>query len=287
MWSVPTCTTSTETGMASGAIDPEALSHRRHHHRTGWLDTLMESLASLLLIVVLGTLVVVFFVRKGGSLGFLDSLKSAETRYLKALTRWEEEREHVKDVLYMAEHLDEVYQASANELGGDLRTKPGEHMLLSIEGSSLVEPRRTAGSYQGGSAGVSFRVAKGVSFRVGQHRGTFVPGPEEQTVIDQGGRVFITTQRVVFVGPRQSREWAFSKMLSLSHDGARGATYIQVSNRQKTSGFVYGPSLARSVQDRLTLALAVFDNETEYLASQLRDQLKELDGSKPDPPPPE
>lgn len=286
MWSAPTSTNSTVTETASHASEPDPSFRVRTGRPTESPETLMEPFAIPLLVIVLAG-VLVFFLLRRGTPGFLEGFRSPQNRHAKAVSRWEQEREHVEDVLYMVEHLDEVYQAATAELGGDLRTKPGEHVLLCIGGASLVEPRRTAGSYQGGSAGVSFRVTKGVRFRVGRHRGTFVPGPEQQTIIDQGGRTYITTQRVVFVGPHHSREWLFSKMLSMSHDDSRGATYIQVSNRQKTSGFVYGTSVARPVQDRLTLALAVYDNELQYLVGELRDQLKELDASKPTPPPPD
>lgn len=88
-----------------------------------------------------------------------------------------------------------------------LSLKRGEAALWG-GGGQLVEPRRTPGTYQGRSQGVSLRITKGVWYRVGASQGTFVPGTDEQTVIDGGG-IVVTTTRVVFRGSRASREWQF------------------------------------------------------------------------------
>ena len=72
-------------------------------------------------------------------------------------------------------------------------------------------------------------------------------------------------------------------MLGIDHSPP-GITYMQVSNRQKVSGVFYGEGAAAVVSDRITLALAIFDDEVETLASQLKEQRHELQASKPAPP---
>ena len=201
------------------------------------------------------------------------------------MAAWNEENEHADELLYMATHLDDVYEASA-EAGFNLRLNKDEHILIGLQGGSgLVEPRVSVGSYQGGSQGVSFRVMKGVSYRVGSHRGTYAPGPEVQKLIDSGGNLYITTQRVLYSSQTRNRDWLHAKTVETYHSDTAapgwGATYIGVSNRQKTSGFVYPLANAKQVRDRLLLAYAINDGTTEDLALGLKAQLGELEATKP------
>ena len=181
-------------------------------------------------------------------MGFLKKMRAksaystAIDNYQQELVAWEEETEHVDTLLYMAENLDEVYSQAA-AAGFSVRLKKGEHVLIGLQGATaLIEPRSGGGSYQGGSRGTSIRVAKGVSFRVGAHRGTYVPNPDIEKAIDTDGDVYITTQRVLYTSPGRSREWAYKSAVDLYHADnwsgtSFGITYIVVSNRQKTSGF--------------------------------------------------
>lgn len=88
------------------------------------------------------------------------AIQADKATYDTALAVWEAETEHVDDLHYMATHLDEVYDQSA-EAGFSLRLQKDEHVIFAIIGGGLVEPRASGGSYQGGSTGVSFRVMKG------------------------------------------------------------------------------------------------------------------------------
>jgi hypothetical protein len=214
----------------------------------------------------------------------LASYEKAMATHEQAIAGWDAESEHVDELLYMATHLDEVYEASA-EAGFSIRLNKGEHVLMGLRGGSgLVEPRASGGSYQGGSTGVSFRVMKGVSYRVGNHRGTYVPGPEVQKIIDSGGDTYVTTQRVLYSSPNRNRDWQHAKTVDLFHSDTVapgwGATYISVSNRQKTSGFIYPLENARQMRDRLVLAYAIFDGTIEDLATGLKAQSVEIEGNK-------
>src|SRR6516165_1461168 len=91
-----------------------------------------------------------------------------------------------------------------------LELRRGERIVYAIRGAALVEPRRGPGHWKGGSAGVSVPTGiEGIRLRFGKTRGTFEPGEEKPTIIDQGDAT-ITTDRVVFQGPMYTREWEFS-----------------------------------------------------------------------------
>lgn len=145
--------------------------------------------------------------------------------------------------------------------------KAGEVALWS-GAASLVEPRRQQGHYSGAYSGVSFRVAKGVRYTVGGSRGHYVPGPEVQTPIDSG-RVVVTTGRVVFVGGKATREWAFSKLVSMDSSADDATVLISVSNRQKVSGVHLGKT-GTEFTNFLALGVAVSQNSAVAVATECR-----------------
>ena len=112
--------------------------------------------------------------------------------------------------------------------------KKGEVAIDSVP-AKLLEYRSTGSSYQGGSQGVSIRIAKGLSYRVGANRGQLVRNPDALSVIDSGDATF-TNQRVVFGGQAQTREWAFDKLVDFNSGDNGTQVMISVSNRQKVSG---------------------------------------------------
>jgi hypothetical protein len=75
--------------------------------------------------------------------------------------------------------------------------KPNERCCLIACGVEHIVPHKKT-SYVGGSHGVSIRITKGVSYRVGTFRGRPVTSVTEK-VADRGN-LYITTQRVVFTG---------------------------------------------------------------------------------------
>jgi len=117
--------------------------------------------------------------------------------------------------------------------------KTGEVALGSSDNVRLLEWVSTGSSYRGGSTGFSFRVMKGVSYRVGQSRGTLIKNPPALSTLDHG-TVHYTTDRITFVGNQQTRSWDVSKMLDLNVDHNGQTVMISVSNRQKPSGLQGG-----------------------------------------------
>jgi hypothetical protein len=176
--------------------------------------------------------------------------------------------------------------------GGSARTenwplmlKPGERLVYGITGAGLFEPRREPGHWQGRSAGFSVPVGDGIRLRIGKSAGTYVQGDETPTIIDHGD-VSFTTQRVVFQGGKYTREWLFSKLVGVMHYAGQPWTAIQVSNRQKTSGFVYAGVSPDAVRLGLAVAVAICHGESQEVTEELRDELAALDAkSSPVAPP--
>jgi hypothetical protein len=235
---------------------------------------------------------------KGSTVGFFDQLRQrrADKEAAEARARAREGREALET--QRATLVDRIETASTfrgfdrdqlvEALGGlpTFQLKKDERVYLVASGAALVETRRGKGHYEGGNSGVSIRIARGMSYRVGASRGTFVQGEERPAVIDEDGEALITNQRVVFRGPKQSREWAFTKLLGYDRD-LPGTITMQVSNRQKASGVVFG-SAEDDAAFRLSLALADFNDDSEVLVDQLKAELVQLDADRVAlaPPPP-
>jgi len=138
--------------------------------------------------------------------------------------------------------------------------KPGEACFWSLDGAGLVENRHGQGHYVAGTAGVSIPTGIGrTRVRLGTVRGHFEPGAEADMVIDTG-TALVTTARILFLGSKATREWAFSKLVGLSvHGLAPHVVYLElsVSNRQKVSGLAIPAVIVDELEFRLNLARAV------------------------------
>jgi len=210
--------------------------------------------------------------------GFLAARHEAELhkRYERELAEWTEEDEQLYSYLVAARSFDGFEPSAA----AGFVLKAGERPFLLIHDAALIEPRATPGYWKGASQGVSFRVAKGVRYRVGQTRGTLVAGPTTPTPIDTGDAL-LTGRRLVFRGPKATREWLFDKMVGYAQSEDNTWTSVQVSIRQKTSGVAYGADNAQEFQFRLELALAVWRGDRGPLVAALEAQRAEHAWSRP------
>jgi hypothetical protein len=189
---------------------------------------------------------------------------------------WQKESAELDDML---DEVGTFRGESAAEVPGFVGRK-GERVYLVGSGAGLIEPRVQQGHWESGSQGFSFRVAKGVSYRIGQTRGHYIPGPETLTAIDSG-RVLISDQRIVFQGDMQAREWAYAKLVGYHHDETGPWTSLHESNRQKTSAIHYDATTTDVVRFRLALALAVFQGDTSALEGHIRDEIDAHRASEP------
>lgn len=160
--------------------------------------------------------------------------------------------------------------------------KPRELVFGRLDGAALMEERVTGGHWESRSQGVSIPIARiggrSVRYHVSQSRGHYVKGQPIPTAIDRGV-AFITSQRVLFTGARQTRECLFAKLVGFQH-GA-GATALSVSNRQKPTVIHYGVDLQDWFLPRFALALAHFQGTVGQLVAEMRGLVTEIENSPP------
>lgn len=219
--------------------------------------------------------------RDGGNVFEKHHQKKLADQYQHELGHWQELHDSTAEALALA-------QGFNGESTAQLMLKAGEAVYATVTNAALVEERRGAGHYTGASSGVSIPIGSlgghAVRYHVGATRGHYVQAPPVPTAIDHG-TVFVTNQRVVFQGRRQTRECAFAKLIGFQHTND-GGTIFSVSNRQKPTVIHYGTQIAGWFDFRLDLALAHFKGTVPDLLQQLQDQMAKLDAARPQPPVP-
>jgi hypothetical protein len=111
--------------------------------------------------------------------------------------------------------------------------KRKEELQVVLPNMALWEPRSVRQSV-GGYGGPSFRIAKGVSWRLGAF-GARSESHEELKAIDQG-RFTLTNKRLIFSGAKRTVDISLNKIISIEpySDGIA----VRTSGRQKTQYFV-------------------------------------------------
>jgi hypothetical protein len=166
--------------------------------------------------------------------------------------------------------------------------EPEDHQLVQKKGELVLwsgqaifhEAGRTPSTYQGGSAGISIPVVAGVRVRVGQFKGSMVPG--EQIQVDKEmGLVKLTNQRLIFAGSYNTSEWAFAKMLSAARNEAGDDFIISVSNRKKTSGLKFSPQDGKAFAHLFALALFAYENGIPNTVKEIKSEITKRNKEKP------
>jgi hypothetical protein len=160
--------------------------------------------------------------------------------------------------------------------------KPGEIVLWRGQGQ-LHEAGRTPGQYIGSSQGFSIPLFAGVRYRVGAQRGTFVSGDPIQ-VYKEVGDVVLTTDRVLFNGMMNTKEWAFSKWNGAAASSDETDYIFHVSNRQKTSGILFAGDDGRLFNRFLAQALNCEEEGIAAVFKSLDGVIKELAEDEPKEP---
>jgi len=160
--------------------------------------------------------------------------------------------------------------------------KPGEIVLWRGQGQ-LHEAGRTPGQYVGSSQGFSIPLFAGVRYRVGAQRGTFVSGDPIQ-VYKEVGDVVLTTDRVLFNGMMNTKEWAFSKWNGAAASSDETDYIFHVSNRQKTSGILFAGDDGRLFNRFLAQALNCEEEGIAAVFKSLDGVIKELAEDEPKEP---
>jgi hypothetical protein len=133
------------------------------------------------------------------------------------------------------------YRLIAEVQRGNLPVVEGSGLILLkgeithwIERASLLEERVLRSRYVGGSHGISLRIMKGVSYRVGSHRGHLVS--DTGIVPVSTGNLIFTNKRITFLGDKISFNLKLEKLLNveLLKDGIE---LIEASGKNRTLQF--------------------------------------------------
>lgn len=89
----------------------------------------------------------------------------------------------------------------------------GETLLWLFPDAEYYQPR-TKTSYQGQSSGASFRVTKGMYYRLGEFKGN--PVANTQMTLLDSGMVAITDKHIYYAGDLKSLRVRFDKIISIS-----------------------------------------------------------------------
>ncbi len=206
--------------------------------------------------------------------------KAATKEYNRLHAIWQEDLETLTKLIT-------VFTAASNgedSVPNTLMQKPDERTLWTAQ-AIFHETGRTPSSYIGGSSGVSIPVGGGIRFRVGAMQGQVIPGEELQMDKDQG-TVMLTTERLIFTGPIKTQQWEFDKLLMASTTPDQSDYFLNVSNRQITSGVRFDPATGREFNRFLGSATVVNEKGYEVLLDELHKLEKEAVGLEPKLTPP-
>ena len=205
--------------------------------------------------------------------------KRAMAQYDNAITDWQSDIEIFKKIISAFE-----LAAKGEDAVSNLTVqKDGEVVLWRGQGQ-FHQAARGAGQYVGSSQGFSIPVVAGIRYRVGATRGTYVSGDPVQKYAEVGD-VVLTTQRLMFNGMFNTKEWIFSKWNGAAASEDETDYIFHVSNRQTTSGILFGKSDGRLFNRFLAAALIAAEDGIDKALSAIRENAKEIEADKPVIPP--
>jgi hypothetical protein len=166
-------------------------------------------------------------------------------RFAQELGLTKADRSTVEAKLDRVLSLSRALQGRALPVNGDMNLKSGEVCLFSASATLLEE--RTRREYVGGSRGISIRIAKGLSYRVGASRGYSVPVSHVVEVCD--GTFSITNRRCIFTGPRKTVTVPIENLISftpfedgiqLHHEKSKGLQVFKFADGEYAAAVLSG-----------------------------------------------
>ncbi|SCF35001.1 hypothetical protein GA0074695_5914 [Micromonospora viridifaciens] len=152
--------------------------------------------------------------------------------------------------------------------GLPMELSPGEVVFWTLPAAQLVEVRHTA-------------VLPAPELTVEPDPPVLRPRrPEGVRVVDAGLAV-LTNRRLVLLGGRGRRDWAYGRMTGLSHDPAAPVTLIQVLDRRRTSGLQLPTGVVADFRFKLTLAFADAIEQRAAVVAQLDELIEEHGAARP------
>ncbi|WP_027644476.1 hypothetical protein [Salinispora oceanensis] len=178
---------------------------------------------------------------------------------------WRRRDEELRRLRTLAEELGGSVDAGA---GLPIELDPGETVCWVLPAAQLVEVRRAV-------------VLPAPELTV-----TLQPGPlrrrrSDSVRIADTGIAVITNHRLVLLGGRGRRDWAYGKMTGLAHDPRAPVTLIQVLDRRRASGLLLPADAAADFRFKLSVAFADAIEQREAVLAQLDEALVEHAQGKP------
>ncbi|MDG4759862.1 hypothetical protein [Micromonospora sp. WMMD710] len=157
--------------------------------------------------------------------------------------------------------------AAAGE-GLPLELSADEVVLWALPAAQLVEVRHTT-------------VLPAPDLTVAPPSGPLRPRRPDGVRVTDAGMAVITSRRLVLLGGRGRRDWAYGRMTGLAHDPAAPVTLIQVLDRRRTSGLLLPTDAAPDFRFKLTLAFADAIEQRAAVLAQLDELIAEHAQLKP------
>ncbi|MFY1574628.1 hypothetical protein ACN26Z_07035 [Verrucosispora sp. WMMD703] len=176
------------------------------------------------------------------------------------------------DELRRLRTLAEQCQGSATAGDGlPLELAPGEVVLRVVPAAQLVEMRHNA-------------VLPAPDLTVGAQTGRLRRRLPDGVRVTDAGMAVVTNRRLVLLGGRGRRDWAYGRMTGLNHDPHASVTLIQVLDRRRTSGVLLRPDVAAEFRFVLTLAFADAIEQRQAVIDQLDELIDEHARLRPSRP---
>lgn len=154
-------------------------------------------------------------------------------------------RNHLADMLAVVE----LRAATAKPMSGHLQLKPGEAVVLALPSVALTEGREIGQDIT--SMGTEWGVGKPLPIGVRSTHTQTVTIPTGTPIVIDTGLFTVTTQRLIFLGAQQTREWSITELIGFVNNKADWTTYLQVRGREAATGIRTDPGQ----QARLDMAL--------------------------------
>ncbi|MEU7753487.1 hypothetical protein [Micromonospora sp. NPDC049171] len=162
----------------------------------------------------------------------------------------------------------DFHGSAAAGAGLPMELTADEVVLWALPAAQLVEVRHTA-------------VLPAPDLTVALPAGPLRPRRPDGVRVTDAGMAVITSRRLVLLGGRGRRDWAYGRMTGLAHDPASPVTLIQVLDRRRTAGLLLPTDAAPDFRFKLTLAFADAIEQRAAVLAQLDELIAEHAQLKP------
>ncbi|MFG2058616.1 hypothetical protein ACGFI9_31785 [Micromonospora sp. NPDC048930] len=152
--------------------------------------------------------------------------------------------------------------------GLPIELSPGEVVFWTLPAAQLVEVRHTG-------------VLPAPELLVDPDPPAVRPRRPDGVKVTDAGLAVLTNRRLVLLGGRGRRDWAYGRMTGLCHDPGAPVTLIQVLDRRRTSGLLLPTNAVADFRFKLTLAFADAIEQRAAVIAQLDELIEEHSDVRP------